>query len=121
MDSIKVDKQELLDTLKANREIHIKDFLEAQAKYRREAIDEIAEMLKEAKKANLGKGHKIRRNITAVEPQSFEASYNTAIKMLEMSIDETIELSQQEFQQYVEDNWSWRGVFASTTMSYKSK
>jgi ATP-dependent 26S proteasome regulatory subunit len=78
-------------------------------------VQELSEMLKQAK---LRDG-RIRRSISAPEPQSFVGSYDTAIRMMEMSVDEVIELSQGEFSQYVEDKWSWHQTFASTTMLYK--
>lgn len=115
MNTVRVSRDELLDALRANRERHIEDYTDAVSEYRKAAIAEINEMLKTAKV----KTGKIKRNITTPEPQSFEDSYNTAIKMLEMSVDDDIELTMGEFQQYVEDNWSWRNVFAGSTMVYK--
>lgn len=115
MQSIKVNTSDLLEVLQTNREKHLADYKEAVAEYRKLAVAELTEMLKQAK----SKDGKIKRGITAPEPQSFVSSYDTAIKMLEMSVDDTMELSQAEFLQYVEDKWSWQQTFASTTMVYK--
>lgn len=117
MNTVKVSKDELLSTLEGNREQHVIDYKEALVEYRKAAVAELTDMLKNAK----SKSGKIKRSIVAPEPQSFESSYATAIRMLQMSVDDEIELTQQEFSQYVEDKWTWQGVFASSTMSYKFK
>lgn len=117
MQSVTLNRQELLDVLKDNREEHMKDYQEAMIEYRKQAILELTEALKVAK----GKNTNIVRGIKAPEPQSFVGSYDTAIRMLEMSVDEDITLTYQEFQQYVEDKWQWKSVFNSTTTIYNAK
>jgi len=47
-----------------------------------------------------------------------EETYNTAISMLELSEDDLISLTLQEFSQYVEDKWGWRGQFDAVASSY---
>ena len=116
MDTVKVSKDELLETLNENRDKHIADFKEAMVEYRKAATKELTEMLKQAK----SKTDKIKRGITAPEPVSYEGSYKTAIRMLEMSVDEEVELSEHEFKQYVEDEWTWQASFSSNTLMYKN-
>jgi hypothetical protein len=116
MDTVRVSKEELLEKLRTNRDQHVKDFKEAVIEYRKAALKELTEMVKQAK----SKGTKITRAIVAPEPVSYESSYTTAIRMLEMSVDEEIELDQEDFAKYVEDNWQWRGAFAANTLSYKN-
>jgi len=38
--------------------------------------------------------------------------------MLEASLDEELELSANEFQQYMQDNWSWKRSFAMSSAKY---
>jgi len=52
-------------------------------------------------------------------PQSYEKAYDQIIKMLEMSSDEIIKLSSDEFACFVMDDWDWKESFKNTTMSYK--
>jgi hypothetical protein len=40
--------------------------------------------------------------------------------MLEMSKEDTIELTQQEFSQYVQDDWHWKDQFLFSNMNYSS-
>jgi hypothetical protein len=40
--------------------------------------------------------------------------------MLEMALAEEVELSEEDYQQYVMDEWSWREVFLTSNASYSS-
>jgi hypothetical protein len=40
-----------------------------------------------------------------IKPTSYIKSYDTVIRMLEMSDELVVELTMQEFNQYVEDEW----------------
>ena len=116
MDTVKVNKEDLLATLEENRVKHVADFKEAMVEYRKAAATELTAMLKQAK----SKTEKITRAIKAPEPVSYEKSYATAIRMLNMSVDDIIELDEQEFKQYVEDAWTWQASFTSNTLMYKN-
>ena len=43
------------------------------------------------------------------------------IQMLEMDIDPNVILSEQEFAQYVQDDWGWRKQWTTTNSVYLSK
>jgi hypothetical protein len=116
MKSVKIKSADLLEVLKKNRETHVSEFNSAKEEYRKDVIAEMKKNLKQAQS-----GGEIVSYIQLVEPQNFTASYDTAIKMLEMSADELVELTMQEFQQYVEDNWHWKGTFAASTSIYNNK
>ena len=116
MRTVKINTKELLEILKTNREQHIKDYNEARTGYRADAIAELTKMLEQA----IDDGT-ILRFITAVEPVSYEASYNTVVRMLELSADTLTELTMQEFTQYVEDKWGWKESFTNTTAFYANK
>ena len=113
MNSIKVKKSELLDVLKKNRGNHRIIFLEASEGYRAAAIEELDKMLADAKA-----GRKIRRSLTLVEPQDQTRDYDRAIRMLEMSTDDVIELEEHDFAQYVLDDWSWKRQFLLSNSTY---
>ena len=113
MQKIRVKKSELLKTLQENRYEHRTLFLKAQEGYREEVIKELDRMLEEAKARK-----KIRRAISLAEPIDHTSDYDRAIKMLEMSVDDTIELSSAEFEMYVMDNWGWKELALLTNSSY---
>jgi len=116
MDTVKVNKEDLLATLEENRVKHVADYKEAMTEYRKAAVIEVTAMLKQAK----SKSEPITRAIKAPEPVSYEKSYATAIRMLTMSVDDVIELGEHEFKQYVEDEWTWQASFTSNTLMYKN-
>jgi hypothetical protein len=113
MKTVKVNKDKLLKTLKKNRKKHRGTFEKAQDKYREEFIRVLDRRLKEARE-----GGKINTRINLPEPQDFTESYDTAIEMVEWAEDDTIELTQQDFEQYILDRWGWQNVFAANTASY---
>lgn len=113
MQSIKVKRLELLDTLRANRENHRKVFLEASEGYREAAIAELDKSLEAAKR-----GERIRRSIGLAEPMDQTREYDRAIRMLEMSVDTEITLSDRDFQQFVMDDWAWKEQFSASNRAY---
>ncbi len=113
MDAVNIKRTELLATLKKNRASHRKIFLEAQDGYRKLAIAELDEYLREAKA-----GKRIRRGLTLVEPVDQTKEYDRAIRMLEMSVDKVVSLSDTDFQCYVMDEWRWKGQFEASNIGY---
>ena len=116
MRQVKVSKTELLGILKKNREEHREIFLEAQDNYRKMFIAELDSLLEEAKS-----GKRIRRMIKLVEPMDQTKEYDRAIRMLEMSVDTTIELDEMQFRQLVMDDWTWKDQFLVANSSYSPK
>lgn len=114
MDNIKVNKIELLNIVRKNREDHAKDYSEAMDTYRQEAIKAIERQLEAAKSGD------IRHSIEIVKPREFLKDYDRAITMVRMSVDDKIELSYQDFDQWVMNNWTWQESFRNSTGLYKS-
>ena len=59
-------------------------------------------------------GKPIRRAISLPEPADHTADYDRVISMLEMSADDFVQISAEQFDQHVLDNWRWRR-FANET------
>lgn len=116
MQFIRVQRIELLETLRKNRDAHRAIFEKALEQYRIEAVQELEHMLEDARK-----NKKIRRSVQLQEPVDQTADYDRVIMMVQMSVDATIELSQQEFSQYVMDDWAWKQQFTSTTLAYAGR
>ena len=121
MKSVNVSKDELLAVLRENRTKHVNEYLSAVNVYRADVVDRLKKMLADAKVEAQKTEPKFDLRIDLDAPTSYVESYDTAIKMLEMSTDGIIELSLQEFSQYVEDKWSWAHAFKSVTGAYNSK
>lgn len=118
MRSVKVHRAELLDALVANREKHVNEYLEAVGDYKVLAVKVAKDNLKLANSGDLETIAKAKP--MPGPPVSYEAEYNRAIKMLQMSVDTEIELEDDVFNQLVMDEWSWKRAFSVSNMAYKS-
>jgi len=115
MDKIKVSKEELLNKVRSNREEHVKDYQEALVAYKEKAIKAIEQLLADAKNGNIG------HHVDVVKPREFIKDYDRAIEMIRMSVDTVLELSFQDFDQWVMNNWTWQESFKNSTGLYKSR
>lgn len=113
MKTIKVSKAELLSHLRTNREVHVEEYNIALVEYRNVLIEAFKDALKRAK------NHEdIRHAVNVERPVSYVESYDTIIKQLEWTLEDSIELDQTEFRQYIQDEWIWKDAFAQSTSSY---
>lgn len=113
MRSVTVKKVELLGIMSENREEHRAIFLKAQEGYREDMIAELELRLKEARD-----GKVIRRMIALPEPSDHTSDYDRVIAMLTMSVDDEIELDDDQFECFVLDKWGWSAQAMHTNMSY---
>ena len=118
MRSVKINKEELLKIVRENKEKHIKDFQEAVTDYKAAAIKLAAAHVELAATGELDKIAKIKA--MPGQPVSYEDSYTRAIRMLELSVDDVIELEEDIFNQLVLDEWTWKHQFAVSSALYKS-
>lgn len=112
MEKIRVNKQELLEIIKTNCEKHKKEYLESIKAYRVKAANLLTDELNK-----IVSGEKFKVNFELIKPESHEKEYNIAIKMLEMSVDDVVEIEHNEFDQLVNDEWNWKRSFTSSYMS----
>lgn len=113
MQTTKVKREELLTILRKNRADHQGVFEAAERGYREKAIEKLDALLADAKA-----GKKFSLTIGLVRPTSHQHDYDRAIRMLEMSVEETVVLSASDFEQYVMDRWHWARDFGATVSSY---
>jgi len=110
---VSVDKKELLEKLEENRTKHRAIFEEAIVGYRECAIELLDKRL-----AAIKSGKKINMIFKVIEPQDHTTDYDVAIAMIKMSVDDTIELDQTQFQCYVLDDWRWKRDFLYSNAQY---
>jgi len=115
MNSIKVKKAELIEAMEKNRKEHRATFLEAQGKFRTEVIKVLDEELQAAK---VGRPFVLARITALVQPSDHTDDYDRIIGMLKMDTSDTVELIQQEYKCWVEDDWGWMGQFANEVSNY---
>jgi len=120
MNTVRVKKVHLVTKLKENRDIHIEDYDESIEGYKVELIKKITEKAKELGAIESTEELlKFNTNINLLLPRSYESEYSVTIEMLEWSIDDYVDLTQQEFKQYVKNEWMWSDAFVTTSLMYK--
>jgi len=117
MQEVIVKKDELLEILMKNKATHIDEFVESVADYK-ELVIKIAK--KNLELAETGEIESIGKTESLPsKPRSYEKSYTKSIRMLELSVEETIKLSEDEFSELVLDEWNWKRGFDSAKSLYK--
>lgn len=114
MESVRVEKAKLLETLRENRKTHKKDFELAwegfEKEYRRNVENLLSKRLSPYKPVELF--------INLQVPEDHTEDYDRAIEMLSWEVEDQIELTETEFRQFVQDNWSWKDQFIMSNTRY---
>lgn len=118
MNSVKIERKKLLDIVTENRAKHVEQYLEAIEDYKVASLKIAKENLKIAKTGNI-ESLKLTKTLPTA-PVSYEHNYARAIRMLELSAEDIIELEQSIFNQLVLDEWGWKQQFATLAAMYKS-
>lgn len=123
MREVKVNKADLLKVIRENRTKHIEEFKEACDGYKEMALAKITDVMEELKGkiGRLKEGQAIALmavNFGLQVPESHEAEYDTVIRMLEMSIDDTLLVRTDEFECYVMDRWDWKDRWSASNVGY---
>lgn len=116
-------REEILERVKTNRDKHAQEFTDALEGYYLEVEDQLLAIAKEArgqvKLAKDSKEPKVRAwSVNARQPEDHTADYDRIIDMLTLAKGENIELDENEFAQYVRDEWSWKRAFTESASHY---
>jgi hypothetical protein len=110
-----ISKEKLMSIVKDNRDKHRKVFLEAIEGYRKEAINLLEKMIEKLKK-----GKTVNQYINLPVPEDHTPEYDRVIKMIELDTRGEITLGEEEFAQYVMDDWRWKREWVGTVSNYTS-
>lgn len=113
MRTVTVDRDEFLTRVRENRDNHRQVFEEAVEGYRNRLTAELERRIRDLKR-----GRQIDQYIGLPEPEDHTADYDRIVAMAEMSVTDTIELSEDEFAMYVMDQWRWKQSFTDSTDRY---
>ena len=113
--TVRVEKQNLLDTLKSNKIKHYKDYQKAKKGFITLLRKELKDMLED-----LDNGHSVELRFDNTKPQSFINDYDEVIEMLEMSVDTQLEVTHEQFKKWVKDDWDWKSGWSSSNSIYLS-
>jgi hypothetical protein len=95
---IVVDKEKLIAIIKTNKENHIKEYNEAVEAYRTEANRQLGVL-----KSKLDEGA-LNIQLKLTTPINREEEYDKVIEMFNWEVLATVELTQDEFNDYVHDD-----------------
>jgi len=114
MKRVKVNRQELIATIKANMENHEKEYNVAFQEYIEAGEAAIKDLLAEftTDPANT------QLHIGLSAPVSHVEEYQDAIKILEASCEDEIELEQQDMNSLLLNKWHWVGDLGHTRAVY---
>lgn len=113
MELITVDKTQLLEKLRTERDSHKEIFERALEKYRERVVEELERRL-----TDIRAGKKIQLAIGLPIPEDHTKDYTTVIEMLEWDKGDEIELDMRDFARYVLGRWEWRDTWTANTASY---
>ena len=116
MKMVKVLKADLLAVLKKNFAEHQEIFEEAVEGYRKEMITHLENLIREIRS-----GKRVSHHISLSQPMNQSKEYERAIRMCEMSVDDTIELDETSFACLVMDDWAWMNQFLCANSQYSTK
>jgi len=95
--TIKVKKDDLIEKIKENKEIHVKEYEEAVVAYKEEALKQLAVQTSKVKEGALD------AKLELVTPVNNSDNYDKIVEMFTWEVENEVELSQDEFNEYVQD------------------
>lgn len=113
MHQITVKKDDLIKIVEENRENHRGIYdkaVEAYHKTQQKWLDENIKKLKAGKEIVLYFGFPT--------PEDHTKDYDRVLRMLELSIDTEVTLSEADVSMYVQDDWQWKNAWTTTNSAY---
>jgi hypothetical protein len=110
--TVKVAKEDLIGRIQSNMDKHRAEFEAGLETYSKAVVQELEDWLDRAKK-----GKRVTAYTQLRAPEDHMEDYRQVLDMLKMSVDAEIELTHQEFSQFVRDDCGWKEQF---TMSLAS-
>ena len=95
--TIKVKKVMLIEKIKENKEAHIVAYEKAVIAYKKEALKQLVDLTTKATQGDLD------INLDLTTPVNNRKNYDKIIDMFEWEVEDEVELEQQEFNEYVQD------------------
>ena len=94
---IRVNKAKLIAKIEENKARHIKTYAKAVVAYKAEALKQLAEQTKIAEEGGL------MVKISLTTPVDNRLNYDKIIAMFDWDVADEVELEQQEFNEYIQD------------------
>lgn len=139
MQQVHMNKAELKEIIKKNRELHEREYNEALLEWKEaahRAFVEVTDALHHLNKELMSQGvdmlpkfiekkyeqsQHVRGNFRQFFPQApqcYLKNYDVALEMLEHEVNANVTLSLDDYRKFVKDEWDWKETFEATKMSY---
>lgn len=138
---VTVNKDDLLTAVMANKKTHDQIHADAMTGYYEKVAKELEKRLDMLDKVRLDFETSLNNinpetekpvefnfthrnklfDLSVPFPTNHTQAYERAIKMIEMSADDKFVLTQDEFRQYVMNDWDWKQAFISSNSMYLTK
>jgi hypothetical protein len=115
--TIRIQKAKLVEILQQNSAKHAAAFVEAAEAWRTAQRDKLHVAIavlnshEQAASFNFHAWH-------LPKPETHLEDYGRALRKLELSADDVIELTDEEYRQFVEDEWAWKRAFDHLVGTY---
>lgn len=95
--TLQINKADLIAKIEENKVKHVKEFAEAKEAYKVEALTQLENLKKKVE------GGDLHISLKLVSPVDRVSEYDKVIEMFKWDVNDIIELSQDEFNEYVHD------------------
>lgn len=120
MERVTLRKNELIETIRKNRKTHEELYKEALQGYYEQRDEALALLSVKCKKHDDKEDkdvdfHSLYR---LLRPANHTREYDRVIKMLEHHVADEVELSNEDFGRYFEDEWDWKQNWILSNSGY---
>jgi hypothetical protein len=113
--TISVNKAKLIEQIKLNKENHIKEYEKAIVAYKEEALRQLNEQIQKVQEGSLN------AKLELITPINNAVNYDKIIEMFEWEVNDVVELEQQEFNEYVQDETEFAQQAKFSNMFYTER
>ena len=111
-----IKKDKLVEILTENRTRHRRVFEAALEGYKAEAEKRLT-----ARLAALQSGRLPDFDLRLIEPVDHTRDYDRVLRMIDLDIGDTWEMTERDVAQYVEDDWIWKRQFLRFSSNYAAE
>jgi hypothetical protein len=119
--TINVNVQELLARLRANRALHAAAVAEAIENYPRVVCEALAERRDQIMAGTFDGSREEYLSFDFPAPHNYTDVYDRVIGMLELATDAIIQITADQYANWIDDDWSWSDRFLHSNAAYSSR
>ncbi len=113
---VQIEQNKLLNILRSCLQAHEKAHQEAVKGWEREVTNACRQIIVTVEEGQLKDLDPVFKHHQ--RPKSHVKEYELVLAMLEHHVGDTIELDQQDFDRYVQDNWEWKEQWSASNSRY---